>query len=272
MEKIPVLVKWAGGKRQLIPQLKKYFPDKIERYFEPFVGGGSVAFYVIEHYKPKKIYLSDSNEELINVYNVVKSDINNLIKRLEYYKKSHSKSFYYLIRSKNPKTLSPLERATRFIYLNRTCYNGLYRVNSKNEFNVPIGSYKNPKIYNEEELRRISGLLKTAIIEVKDFYQIKNEVKKGDFVYLDPPYYPLKKESFTAYTKDNFLEKDQIRLAKLFRILDKKGAKLMESNSDTAFIRNLYKKYNIHVVKANRMINSNSKGRGKINEVVITSY
>jgi len=272
MEKIPVLVKWAGGKRQLISQLKKYFPDKIERYFEPFVGGGGIAFYIIENYNPKNVYLSDSNEELINAYNVAKSNVNNLIERLKYYEKSHSKSFYYAIRSKDIKALSPIERATRFIYLNRTCYNGLYRVNSKNEFNVPMGSYKKPKIYDEEELKLISNLLKNSKIEPKDFYQIKDKVKKGDFVYFDPPYYPLKKESFTTYTKENFLEKDQIRLAKLFSILDRKGAKLMESNSDTKFIRNLYKKYSIHIVKANRMINSNSKGRGKINEAVITNY
>jgi len=272
MEKIPVLIKWAGGKRQLIPQLKKYFPSKIERYFEPFVGGGGIAFYIIENYKPKSVYLSDSNEELINAYNVTKSSVNSLIERLEHYKKSHSKSFYYAIRSQDPKALSPIERATRFIYLNKTCYNGLYRVNSKNEFNVPMGSYKTPKIYNEEELKNISNLLKNSKIETKDFYQIKDKVKKGDFVYFDPPYYPLKRESFTTYTKENFLEKDQIRLAKLFSILDKKGVKVMESNSDTSFIRELYKKYNIRVVRANRMINSNSKGRGKINEVIITNY
>jgi len=272
VEKISAFIKWAGGKRQLISQLKKYFPGKIERYFEPFVGGGSVAFYIIKNYKPKIVYLSDSNEELINTYNVVKSNVNSLIKRLEYYKKSHSKSFYYAVRSQDPRVLSTIERATRFMYLNKTCYNGLYRVNSKNEFNVPMGSYKTPKIYDEEELKFISNLLKNSKIETKDFYQIKDKAKKGDFVYFDPPYYPLKKESFTTYTKENFLEKDQIRLAKLFSILDKKGAKVMESNSDTKFIRNLYKEYNIHVVRASRMINSNSKGRGKINEVVITNY
>lgn len=273
MNGIPTLVKWAGGKKQLLSQFQPYFPKQIERYFEPFIGGGAVAFYIIKHYAPKEVFLSDSNEELINAYSVIKADVDGLIAILKEYKKSHSKEFYYKIRSQNPKSLSNLQRAARFIYLNKTCFNGLYRVNGNGEFNVPIGSYKNPTIYNEPELREISSLLKNAIIEVRQFYEIESEVKRYDFVYFDPPYYPVSKTaSFTTYTKEDFLESEQKSLAKLFKTLDAKGAVLMLSNSDSEFIKKLYNGYNIGVVRATRMINCDASGRGKINEIVVTNY
>ena len=270
---IPSFVKWAGGKKQLIDQFEKFFPKKIERYIEPFTGGGAIAFYILKHYKPKEVYLSDINEELINAYNVIKNNVNDLITELEILKANHSKEHYYKIRDVDPSTLDDVKKAARFIYLNKTCFNGLYRVNSKGKFNVPIGSYKNPGIVQNDELLEISSLLKNTKIEVKQFHETTKYAKKGDYVYLDPPYFPLdKKSSFTTYTKDNFLEKEQIKLAEVFEELHKKGCNVMLSNSDTDFIKNLYAKYNINFVKATRMINCDATKRGEINEVVVTNY
>jgi DNA adenine methylase len=270
---VPSLVKWAGGKKQLLEQFEKFFPERIERYFEPFVGGGTVAFFLIKtHPEIKKIYLSDINEELIITYNAIKKNVEELIVLLKGYKKSHSKEFYYKIRAEDVKKLTPFQIAARFIYLNKTCFNGLYRVNSKGQFNVPIGSYKNPGICNEEDLREISKFLQKDDIKVAEFYNAVKEAKEGDFIYFDPPYYPLNKSSFTTYTKDNFLEKEQEKLAELFKELDKKGCKVMLSNSDTEFIKKLYRGYKIYFVKATRMINCDASKRGKINEVVITNY
>jgi DNA adenine methylase len=271
--KVPTFVKWAGGKKQLIEQFKPLFPKKIERYFEPFVGGGAVAFYIVKQYKPKEVFLSDTNPELINCLNVIRTKVDELIKLLEKYKKKHNKETYYKVRAEDPTLLDDVSRAARFIYLNKTCFNGLYRVNSKGQFNVPIGSYKNPSIYSEEDLREISELLKNAKLEVKQFYEIAKETKAGDFIYFDPPYHPLKKgKSFTAYTKEAFLEKEQEKLAEVFKELDKGGCLVMLSNSDTEFIKNLYKGYNRTFVKASRMINCDSSKRGKINEVVVINY
>ena len=274
IKQVPAFIKWAGGKKQLLEQFKPLFPEKINRFFDTFVGGGAISFFIIKNYKPKEIFISDINEELINTYNIIKNDVENLIKELKKLKQLHSEETFYKIRAEDPKLLSLLTRASRFIYLNKTCFNGLYRVNLKGQFNVPFNKSKNPLICPEEDLREISKLLKNAKMEVKQFYEIEKEVKKGDFIYFDPPYYPLKRESFTTYTKEVFLEKEQERLSKLFKDLDKKGAKVMLSNSDTKFIRELYKDYKdkIKVVKANRMINCDGKGRGKINEVVVTNY
>jgi len=271
-KKIPTFVKWAGGKKQLIEQFKPFFPEKIERYLEPFVGGGAVLFYVLKTYKPKEVFILDINEELINTYEVIKNDVENLIEELKKLKQLHNKEHYYEIRAENPKLLSPLTRASRFIYLNKTCFNGLYRVNSKGGFNVPIGSYKNPLICPEEDLREISKLLKNVQIINGSFEKCLEYAKKGDFVYFDPPYYPLKKTSFTTYTKGNFLEKEQEQLKEVFEKLDKKDCKVMLSNSDTEFIKKLYKEHPIKFVKATRMINCDGKNRGKINEVVITNF
>lgn len=270
---IPTFVKWAGGKKQLIEQFKPFFPEKIERYLEPFVGGGAVLFYVLKNYKPKKVFIFDINEELINTYEVIKNDVENLIIELKKLKQLHNKEHYYKIRAEDPKLLSSLTRASRFIYLNKTCFNGLYRVNSKGGFNVPMGSYKNPSILNEDDLKEISKLLKKVKIIKGDFSECLKYVKKEDFIYFDPPYYPLKKgQSFTTYTKGNFLDKEQKQLKEVFSKLDKKGCKVMLSNSDTKFIKNLYKDYKISFVQATRMINCDGKGRGKINEIVVTNY
>lgn len=270
---IPTFVKWAGGKKQLLEQFKPFFPKEIKRYFEPFVGGGAVAFYLLKtHPEIEKIFLSDINEELITTYYIIKNHLEELIKLLKEYKKKHNKEFYYEIRSQDVKTLNKVQIATRFIYLNKTCFNGLYRVNSKGGFNVPIGSYKNPLICPEEDLREISKFLQKDDTRVRQFYEVLKEAKKGDFIYFDPPYYPLNKSSFTTYTKDNFLDKEQAHLAEVFKELDKKGCKVMLSNNDAPFIKELYKDFHINIVKATRMINCDATKRGKINELVVTNY
>jgi len=273
---IPKFVKWAGGKGQLLEQFKPLFPKKIERYLEPFVGSGAVFFYIIQNYKPKEIIISDINEELINAYKIIKTDVERLIVELKQHKEYHNakgKSYYLAIRATNPKDLPQLEMAARFIYLNKTCFNGLYRVNSKGGFNVPMGSYKNPDIVQEEKLRIVSKLLKNVTIKKMSFEKVLNFAKKGDFIYFDPPYQPLEnKKSFTTYTKDAFLEKEQKLLEEVFNKLDKKGCSVMLSNSDTKFIKDLYSEYNINFVQATRMINCNGDKRGKVNEVVVTNY
>lgn len=273
---IPKFVKWAGGKGQLIEQFKPLFPKKFNRYFEPFVGSGAVFFYIIQKYNPKEILISDINEELINTYQVIKNNVEELILKLKELKKLHvseSKNHYYTVREKEPEYLSKIDIAARFIYLNKTCFNGLYRVNSKGKFNVPMGSYKNPDIVQEEKLRLVSKLLKNVKIKVMSFEKILDYAKKDDFIYFDPPYYPLENgKNFTTYTKNVFLEKEQKKLADVFKKLDKKKCFVMLSNSDTKLIKDLYKDYNIKIVKATRMINCDSTKRGKINEVVVTNY
>lgn len=275
-KEIPKFVKWAGGKGQLLEQFKPLFPKKFNKYFEPFVGSGAVFFYIVQNFKFKKIIISDINKELINAYEIIKSDVERLIVELKQHKEYHlveGKKYYLIIRATNPNDLPALERAARFIYLNKTCFNGLYRVNSKGKFNVPMGAYKNPDIVQEDRLRLVSELLKDVIIKVISFEKIINLAKKEDFIYFDPPYYPLKKgKSFTTYTKDIFLEKEQKKLAEVFKKLDKKGCFVMLSNSDTKFIKDLYSDYNIHLVQATRMINCNGDKRGKINEIVVTNY
>jgi DNA adenine methylase len=270
---VPTFVKWAGGKRQLLPQLSKFLPKKVEGYFEPFIGGGAMAFYIIKKYNPERVFLSDINEELINALNIIRTKTNELMTILLQYRNSHSEKFYYQMRDKDPIKLNDIERAARFIYLNKTGYNGLYRVNSKGKFNVPFGRYKNPSIFSEKDFREISYLLKNAHIEVKQFYEAVSNAKSSDFIYFDPPYYPLKKgKNFTKYTKGDFLDKEQEKLAEVFKDLDRRGCKVMLSNSDTDFIKGLYTDYIINKVKAKRMINCDATKRGEIDEVVITNY
>ena len=273
---IPKFVKWAGGKSQLLEQFKPFFPKEFNNYIEPFVGSGAVFFYVIENLKPNKAVIGDVNEELMLTYEVIRDDVEQLIDLLKIHKDNHmsvGKPYYLKIRALETSSLSKVERAARFIYLNKTCFNGLYRVNSKGKFNVPMGSYKNPDIVQKDKLRRISSLLKETEIHSDSFEKIAVKGKKGDFIYFDPPYYPVNgSKSFTTYTKENFLEEEQRKLAEVFKKMDEKGCYLMLSNSDTEFIKELYKDYNINFVKAKRLINSDANGRGKINEVVITNY
>lgn len=270
---VPTFVKWAGGKNQLLEQFKNLYPKKIQGYFEPFLGGGAVFFYIKKNHSPKSIHLSDTNSQLINCYDVVRNNPDALTELLKSHKSKHSKEYYYTIRKQDPNQLSPIEAAARFIYLNKTCFNGLYRVNSEGKFNVPIGKYKNPSILNEKTIREASELLQGVKMTSEPFEKIVSKASKGDFIYLDPPYLPLSKtSSFTGYTKDSFSEKDQKRLAEVFKVLDKKGCLLMLSNSDHPLIRSLYSGYRIETVKAGRAICCDPAKRGKITELVVLNY
>lgn len=269
---IPTIVKWAGGKSQLLKQFELFFPKKIDFYIEPFLGSGAVFFYIQRKYKPKKIILSDTNEELINAFIIVRDKVDALIERLKKHKEQHNKEYYYNIRALDSGGLTDIEKAARFIYLNKTCFNGLYRVNSKGKFNVPIGSYKNPGILKEDVLRAASKLLQDVKLKVMPFENVLDMTTKDAFIYFDPPYHPLKKTSFTTYAKEVFLEEEQKKLAEVFKVLDKKGCKLMLSNSDTKFVRDLYAGFNIITVQAKRFINSKAEGRGAITEVVVRNY
>jgi len=240
------------------------------RYFEPFVGGGAVFFDLM----PRRAYLSDLNSELVTTYNVIKNDVESLIKSLEKHKTD--KEYFLEIRAKDPKTLEDLSVASRFIYLNRTCFNGIYRVNSSGGFNVPYGKYLNPKICDADNLRKVSESLKEVSITNQDYKEVIKNAKKGDYIYFDPPYDPLNKtSSFTSYTKEAFLDKQQTELRDTYIKLHKKGCFVMLSNSDTPFINELYGNITgvkISKVKAGRAINSVGSKRGKITEVLVTNY
>lgn len=270
-------LKWVGGKGQLLEQFKNLFPKKYNKYYEPFVGGGAVFFYL----KPESGHINDINQVLINTYKIIKTkphDLIELLRDLENKfhktKDENKKEFYYDIREKFNDIKKPnLQKSAYLIFLNKTCFNGMYRENSKGGFNVPFGQYKNPTILNESNILEVSKLLKHIEITNTSFEECLENAEKGDFIYFDPPYYPLNKtSSFTTYSKDNFLEKEQEKLASLFKKLDKKGCYVMLSNSNTEFIKNLYKDYNIKKISASRMINSISSKRGKILELVIRNY
>lgn len=271
------VVKWVGGKRQLLPEIKKYSPKKYNTYFEPFVGGGAVLFEL----QPKNAIVNDINKELINLYSVIQNNVDDLIEKLsdtESY--SNTSDCYYRVREldREPQKynkMTGVDRAARILYLNKTCYNGLYRVNSMGEFNSPFGSYKNPNIINSITLKAVSKYFNESNIKFLngDFEKTVKTAKKDDFVYFDPPYAPISKTSnFTGYNENGFGENEQIRLKELCDTLDKKGVKFLLSNSDCEFIRELYKDYNIVTIKAKRTINSNANNRGAISEVLIRNY
>ena len=269
-------VKWVGGKRGLLSQIVPLIPKEFNNYFEPFVGGGALFFelYSLGLLKDKNVYLFDINSELINAYNIVKSNPSDLVKELKKFKEKHSKEFYYEVRAwdREEKFLkrSEIERATRFIYLNKTCFNGLYRVNSKGYHNVPIGSYKNPNICDELVIYNASEALQNATILNSSYKEVLLHAKENDFVYFDPPYYPLTPtSSFTSYNENTFLDKEQKELFEAFDKLAKQNSHVMHSNSDTDFINELYKEFEIRNIQANRFINSKSSGRGKISEVLV---
>jgi DNA adenine methylase len=269
-------VKWVGGKRGLLSQIIPLIPKEFNNYFEPFVGGGALFFelYSLGLLRDKKVYLFDINSELINTYNIVKTNPSDLIKNLQEFKEKHSKEFYYEVRSwdreENFLSRDLLQRAARFIYLNKTCFNGLYRVNSKGYHNVPMGSYKNPKICDAEVILSASEALQRATILNTSYKDVLKYASRDDFVYFDPPYYPLTPtSSFTSYNENGFLDKEQIELFEVFKELDMLGSKVAHSNSDAGFIKDLYKEFHVRDIQANRFINSNSSGRGKISEVLI---
>jgi len=272
-EKVPCkpFLKWPGGKRQLLRELLRHIPKKYGRFFEPFVGGGALFFSV----KPEYGYISDINPELINVYEVVQSNVEELIESLKKHKNTE-KYFYQLRdadRTEGYKYWSKVEKASRLIYLNKTCFNGLYRMNSDGHFNVPYGFYKNPNIVDQHNLIACSVLLKKTEIALASFEAVEKKARKGDFVYFDPPYVPLNKtSSFTKYYKDDFDLDAQFALRELCDRLTSKGVFFMLSNSYTETVKDLYKNYHVKVVKANRAINCKADGRGKINELIIRNY
>lgn len=293
----PVL-KWAGGKGMLIPQLSEYFPNKlrcgaIKRYIEPFMGGGAVFFELANEYYFEDAYLFDINPELVILYNVIKKDVSRLIDELLnlqklYHNTPDQKLLYYQIRDeynsfdKNINALfykpSFIRRAALTVFLNRTCFNGLFRVNSKGLFNVPMGSYKNPRILDENNLRAVSAALQKATILQADFSKVLEYVKQDTFVYYDPPYRPLNVGSFNTYAVTDFNDKEQCRLKEVFEKVGAMGALQMLSNSDPTnagddpFFDDLYKDFNIYRIYAKRMISANPKGRDAVRELLITNY
>lgn len=266
------ILKWVGGKRQLLSEIIPLIDESCDNYVEPFIGGGAVLFRL----QPKKAIINDYNTELINVYRTVRDDLDGLVALLKEHEKYNSSDYYYEVRAldRTPDfdKMSNLEKAARIIYLNKTCYNGLYRVNSLGQFNSPYGKYKNPNIVNEVVLRAISKYLNRNEISIRsgDYKDVLNDIEKNTFVYLDPPYMPISSSSsFTGYTEDGFGYDKQVELKEECDKLNSKGVHFLQSNSDCEEIRELYKAYRIKVVKAKRAINSDAKKRGQINEVLI---
>jgi DNA adenine methylase len=275
--KVKPYLKWAGGKRQLLPVIENYIPDEneINTYYEPFIGAGAVLFAR----QPSNAVINDHNTQLITTYKVIKDQVEELIRLLQAHKESNTKEYFYDIREQDRKldtfnTLSDVEKAARFIYLNKTCYNGLYRVNSQGLFNVPFGKYKNPAICEEITLRSINQYFNSSNITILngDFSEAVKNAGEGDFVYLDPPYHSPNNMNFTGYQAGGFNEGEQVRLYETYLQLTSKNVKCLLSNSDTDFIRDLYKDFNIHTVKATRAINSDASKRGKVNEVLVQNW
>lgn len=295
-------LKWAGGKGQLLEKFQELYPKqlkqkKIKTFYEPFLGSGAVFFNIAQNYEIESAYLYDINEELILTYKVIQNDVSKLLDFLYRYQKNYQKlnkkerqAFYYDQRTNynlqrfnidyNKYSEQWFPRAAQLIFLNKTCFNGLYRVNSKGEFNSPAGDYDNPTICDEQNLMAVHHVLQIAEIKKADFRQVVADLKEKSFVYFDPPYRPISKTAnFKSYNKQDFADNEQIELSKLFRELDKKGIKLMLSNSDPKnnnpadnFFDEIYSDYNIYRVPARRMINSDSTKRGAINEIVVTNY
>lgn len=268
-------LKWVGGKRQLMPSIVEHLPKNIQtyNYVEPFIGGGAVLF----HLQPKNVIINDFNEELINVYKVIKNNLEELIIDLKTHK-NEADYFYNLRafdRNDNFKNLTEVQRASRVIFLNKTCFNGLYRVNNAGEFNTPFGRYKNPNIVNEPTLKAVNKYLNANNITIKsgDYSDILNDVNEKSFVYLDPPYHPISENSnFTGYIQGGWDMYHQIDLRVFCDKLTEKGVKFLLSNSSAEFIKDQYKNYKISVVKANRAINSNGADRGEVDEFLIRNY
>ena len=267
--------KWTGGKRQLLPVIKSLMPDDYNNYFEPFIGGGAVFFDLI----PKKATINDFNSELINCYHQIKDNPEKLIELLTEHQKKNSKEYYLELRSADRdgriNDMTDTERAARIMYMLRVDFNGLYRVNSKNQFNVPYGRYKNPKIVDSELILSISSYLNNNDIRILngDFEEAIKNVQAGDFVYFDPPYIPLSETSaFTSYTHEGFSYEEQVRLRNVFKRLNEKGAYVMLSNSSSPLVEELYEGFNIHKVNAIRTNGAKASSRGKISEIIVTNY
>ncbi len=266
-------VKWVGGKGRLLSQLRPLLPAGAEqmRHVEPFVGGGALYF----SRQPRRALLTDINPTLVATYAAIRDDVSAVIGGLRRLANQHSKESYYRVRERynQGRRVSTAKRAAMFIYLNKTCFNGLHRVNRKGEFNVPVGSYKNPRILNEDGLQAASEALRGADLRCAPFDALLENAKPGDFVYFDPPYEPVSETaSFTSYARDGFSQDDQTRLRDVYKALDRRGCKLMLSNSDVPFIRKLYRDFNVETVAAPRAINCDASKRGKVSEVVVRNY
>lgn len=284
-------IKWAGGKSQLLDMIREKYPKTIEKYCEPFVGGGAVLLDVLANFQPKEVLINDINPELVNTYIRIKNNAEAVIALLSEMQTSFwemdndaRKDYFYSKRNKFNELIlqsaDTVEKAALFVFLNKTCFNGLYRVNGKGLYNVPMGSYKNPPICDADNIRLINGLLQNVEIKCGDYSQCADFIDKNTFVYIDPPYRPLSEtSSFTSYAKTGFGDEQQIQLGHFMELISQNGAKIVASNSDPKninendnFFDDIYKKFIINRVAASRMINSNSKGRGSINELLICNY
>lgn len=271
------VVKWAGGKRQILEKLKANMPEQFNNYFEPFIGGGALLFALA----PKHATINDVNQDLLAIYICLKDDelYRLMLDELDRHENNHCEEYYYEVREwdRNPKfELEPLwKRAARTIYLNKSCFNGLYRVNAKGYFNVPSAKKEKVVTYSKENMEEIHGYFRTDNVTILsgDFVEATRNAREGDFVYFDPPYDIWEdKESFTAYSKFDFNKDDQRRLAQCFKDLTNRGVKCMLSNHNTVFINKLYDGFNIQIIQAKRMINATASGRGAVEEVIITNY
>lgn len=268
------VVKWVGGKRQLLDEIIPLLPKRIPSYCEPFLGGGAVLFAL----QPKNAIVNDLNGDLITVYEVIRDDVDSLIASLKEHK--NTREYFYSLRDKDRdkaayRAMPKIEKASRLLYLNKTCFNGLFRVNSSGEFNAPFGYYRNPNIVNEPVLRAVSRYFNTnqIVFFSEDFAATLSRVSKGGFVYLDPPYDPVSDTaSFTGYSKDGFGRSEQIRLKQCCDELTRRGVKFLLSNSATDFIKELYQDYSVTIVKAKRAVNADASKRGAVEEVLITNY
>jgi len=270
-------LKWAGGKSQLLEQFEPFFPTSIQSYCEPFVGGGAVFFHLKARFPKLRAALRDNNEELVNCYQAVRDQVEELMRRLDEHLqqyRSGGEDYYYQVREQR-KLSGPVERASRMIFLNKTCYNGLWRVNGRGEFNVPIGSYLPEKVslYDRANLLAASRALKDVDLAVQDFRQTLTAAQAGDFVYIDPPYFPLSRTAnFTSYTKEDFGEAQQRELARLVGQAAERGAQVMLSNSDTPLTRQLYADFNLRTVQARRAVNCDGSKRGRVSELIVLSH
>jgi DNA adenine methylase len=263
-------LKWAGGKGQLLGQMSPYFPSEYRTYFEPFLGGGAVFF----HLRPEKAVLADLNPDLVNAFQVVRDHPTALMKALDQHSELRTcKEYFYEVRGQEISKLSPVERAARMVFLNKTCYNGLFRVNSRGGFNVPWGGYSNPTLYERATLLSASALLQGKKVVLEGYRKACARARKGDLVYFDPPYHPLSETSgFTSYTKEDFGDEEQEALAETFRTLDNRGCLVMLSNSPTSLVRSLYGGFRSETLRAKRAINSKGTGRGAVDELLILNY
>lgn len=273
-QRLKPFIKWAGGKARLAPAVLARLPESIDTYYEPFVGGAAVFFALATRKRFKRAVLSDLNGDLVDVYRAVKGNVRDVVLKLQDHASSHGEEHYYAVRQLNSKDLNRTERAARIIYLNRTCYNGLYRVNRAGQFNVPMGRYVNPTVCDEPLLRAVSRVLRGVTLDVVDFEQACEQPRPGDAIYFDPPYVPVSKTAnFTAYHSTDFVEADHRRLASLLLTLKKRGIPAALSNSDTELTRELFERRGLETERVwmTRSINSSFDGRGEVAELLVSN-